>query len=514
MKKLISCLVCLMLMATFFTGVCFASETKADIPDNIKDTLTVALYDSPTVIFPPRDTSIPCIAVSVNMYENLFYFDLDKKELMPALAEKYEQIDDLTYRVFLRKGVKFHNGEEMTAEDVVYSINVVKESGRRAQVTQYYDIDNWEIVNDYEIVMKTTAPYYNFIKSLSDKTMIIFSREWYESAKNPDNEACGTGPYELVSFQASDKAVLKRFDEYWGDPAVTENLVIRFIEEENSRVLELETYGVDVDVQVSSLMVDQIKHTDHLEALEMDSMSVMFLAPNYMKKPFDNPLVRKALAHSYDAKVITEAILKETGVPESNPYLSPNATGYVELPAYEYDPELAKQCLEEAGYPDGIDVKLQFAANPTVGRVMEIIQAQMAACNIRAEVAPVESAMWGPLQANMEQEITYKGWTNTTDDPVRILGVSYSKSTGAGNNSTNYQNPEVDKLLDEAMQEFDYDKRMELCKEIQEIMHDEYNWLPLYTEKIVFAIHDRVRGFELVEPAFYQDYRNTYVVEE
>lgn len=500
--------VCLMLAL-----LCAAvSVSAAPNVETVKDTLVVGAYAETMTMFPPNDSTIPTIHMYVNLYETLLKMDA-KGNIVPGLAESYKQLDPSTYRFSLKKGVKFHNGDTMKASDVIFSLKTIAKSVKASAFTGEFDVDRFEIVDDNTVILRTKGVYAPFLKILCYPQMSIFSEKFYNQNKaRIDTVACGTGPFRLVKWNPDENVIMERFDGYHGELPKFKTLNIRVIMEENSRLLELETGGIDIMAAVPGVAIDNIKSNKKLALHERSGVAITFLALNFQKKFLTIPEVRQAIAHSVDVDALTKAIKMDAAAP-AHSYLSASTKGAkLDLPPYSYNPQLAKKLLAKAGYTDGMDLSLSFYTSTDNRRIGEVLQAMMAESGIRLKLDEKEAATYTPFLNTMQQEAAVTTLNNTLNDPHQTLSRVGSKLIGKGGNRVNYQNPKADALLDAALSEIDDAKRMAVYDQLQQLLYNDTVWIPLFSEKVIFATTAKLKGFSLTFPAAYQNYASCYVV--
>jgi peptide/nickel transport system substrate-binding protein len=479
-----------------------------------KDTMILGCYGEPQSMFPANDGKIPGVHVVIQIYETLLQMD-KTGNLLPLLAERYEQIDDRTFRFFLKKGVKFHNGEEVKAKDVVFSFSHACENPKMASFSEPFDPVSFVAEDDYTVRIGTRQPFAMFLSIIAHPQMAIYNEKWFkETGDKIDREACGTGPFKFTEWNEGDNIILERFDDYHGEKAKLKYLNFRHIPEANSRLLELETGGIDLMTEVPGISLEQVASNQDLILWTTESVGLSFLALN-----FDQPLlkinnIRRAIAHAIDNDAMRKACLMEAAETAYG-YLPPSVPGAkLDLPRYNHDVALSKRLLAEAGYSDGINLQLAFYQSSDNRRMGEVLQAMMKEANINLVLNEMETAVYTPFLNTRKQEAAITTLNNTLRDPHHTLSKLYSAACGVGGNRVNYNNPEMDKLLDAAASETsDWDKRMQMYDEIQTKLYEDTVWIPLYSLRVCTATTNKIRGFELVYPASYQKYASCYFVD-
>ena len=488
----------------------------ADVTGEIvsaKDTMVIGCYGEPQSMFPMNDGKIPGIHIIVQLYEPLLQMDKDGN-ILPLLADSYERVDEKTYRFFLKQGVKFHNGEEMKASDVVASFKHICENPKMATFNAMLDPDSIKAEDDYTVLIGTKQPYAMFLSIMAHPQMCVFSEKWFnEIGDKLDREVCGTGAFRFVEWNEGDNIIMERFDDYHGEVAKLKTLNFRTIPEANSRMLELETGGIDLMTEVPGISLEQVSENDNLILWTTDSVGLSFLALNYDRELLQDNRVRKAIAHAIDNDAMRKACLMDAAETAYG-YLPPSVPGAkLDLPRYTHDVELSKQLLTEAGYPDGIDLELAFFQSSDNRRMGEVLQAMLKEAGIRLTLNEMETAVYTPFLNSREQQAAITTLNNTLRDPHHTLSKLASESCGVGGNRVNYSNPEMDQLLDEAAAEMDPEKRMQMYDVIQTKLYEDTAWVPLYSLKVCTATTKNLRGFDLIYPASYQNYAPCYFVE-
>ena len=478
-----------------------------------KDTMVIGCYGATQSMFPANDSKLPGAQIHVNLYDTLLTMDKDG-EVQPLLAEEWEQVDELTYRFKLKQGVKFHNGEELKASDVVFSMKVLCEAAGTKSNTAQFDPEGFVAEDDYTVVLKTKQPFSPFLRILCHPTISIFNEKFYEehlAAGDLDLVECGTGPFMLSEWNEGENIVLERFDDYFGGPAKMKYLNFRYISEANTRLMELESGGIDLMQEVPGVSIQDIEGNEDLILWTTSGVNTSYFALNFDK--FDDTKVREAIAHSIDNEQLCKICLMGAAEP-LNCIVPTTVSGSYEAGKYEYDPELSKQLLAEAGYPDGINLQLSYYSSSDNRRMGEFLQNMMAAGGITLELNEMDSSAYTPFLNSRQQEAAICTTVCTLRDPYQTLSKLYSNSCGEGGNRVNYNDPEFDKMLDAAAAETDQTKRNELYKEIQTYLYDRVVYIPLYNMRVQTATRANIRGFDLIYPTNYQRYNTCYFVEE
>lgn len=445
MKKLIALLLSLCTMLTVV-----GCSNKADTADNgAKDTLVVAQGADPTSLDPYGTTDSPAIRVAHCVFETLVTRD-DEGNIAPMLAESWDIEDDCTYIFHLRKGVKFHNGEELKASDVAFSFSKIAESPHASSIRATIDFENSKALDEYTFEMKLTEPFGPILNHLSHAVMAIVNEKAYTEAGDQVNEKpCGTGPYKFVAWYPADRIEMVAFDDYWGEKAAITNLTWRTIPEIASRSIEVEAGTVDVAIDIQASELARLEKVEKVTTFKEERSSINFICLNNLIAPFDNVKVRQAINMAIDVDAICNVVYQGTGAVAQAP-MSKSVWAYNDnLPPHERNVEKAKELLAEAGYPDGFTCTMTCDQNQQRLDTAEMVQMQLAEIGITMKIASMERGTFIDNVISGNLEMFGLGWTADTGDPDYALFASFHSSMhGEGGNMSFYTNPEVDRLLD------------------------------------------------------------------
>ena len=331
MKKIFK----LLLLVTLFIscGKEKESEKQTTIP---KENKLIYTQSSESVTLHPHEaTDVYSRRIISNIFDRLIETDENLK-IVPGLAESWEQLSPTELKFNLRKGVKFQNGDELTSEDVKYTLENAKKSSKVG--TLYSAIDSIETPDKYTAIIKTSAPSGSLIHHLTHITASILNKNYYESTKDVNHAPMGTGAYSLVEWKPGSYMTLKRNDEYFrGKPAI-EIIEVRGIPEENSRVIAIETGEHHITGDIDSIGRKILGDRKDIRVEEISSLGVGYLGINTEKGALQNKNVRKAIAMGINRDIIIESVLSGA-VEKANSILGPGVVGYSkETSPFEYNP--------------------------------------------------------------------------------------------------------------------------------------------------------------------------------
>lgn len=464
-----------------------------------KDKLIFAADRDATSADPHATNDTQSLLVISQIYDTLLRQNPDTMEPEPCLAETWDNVNDTTIEFKLKQGVKFQNGEEMKASDVKFTFERALKSSHIKHIVGEIDPEKIEVIDDYTIRIGTYKPFSPMIACLAHpSTSILNEKAVNEAGENYGQDPVGTGPYKLVKWNKGDSIEFTRFDDYHGEKAKIKDLVYRVLPEPENRVIELETGGADIVVDVPATATSRIEKDPNLMLVKKAELSSNYLGFNLQKKPFDDVRVRKAICHAIDVNEIVETVYEGNAVPAAGP-ISPGTLGYNEdLKLHELNIEKAKQLLAEAGYPNGFKATLWTNDKKERLDIAEIVQNRLREINIEVSVQVLEWGVYLERTANGEHDMYLLGWVNNMGDPDGALyGLFSSSKLGTGGNRNFYVSTEVDELLEQGREEFDTEKRKQIYNRCQEIIYNDAPCLYINYGEYIYATRKNVKGFRL-----------------
>lgn len=477
------------------------SKEAAAASGNVhRDTVTVAIANEPKTLIPYGSNDTATGPVTHQIYEPLIKLD-ENMNKVAGLATEWEQVDDTHYHFKLREGVKFHNGNDFTAEDVLYTFEQNTSNASTASTIGPVDIANCVVEDDYNITIAMSEPYPAFLNCCTLDIAAIIDKETMEA--DPDAYAAnpvGTGPFKFVEWATGDNIRLEANDEWWGGEINFDTLILRYIPEGSTRAIEAESGGVDI----AHITVSDADNADASAEVNLQVnrlLSTSYLSFNCSIEPFNNTKVRQAISLAIDSDAIVKAAYRGYA-DTSKSFLAPDNWGYkdVESEYNQYDVERAKELLAEAGYPDGFTCTLVSNSNQTVA---EMIQAYLKEIGITVELNVTDFANWLDAITNGKQQMYLGGWTVSSGDASEAFAAFHSANMGPTNRSF-YSNPEADALIDTIDSETDEQKRMDACIELQEILGEECVTVPTQVGIGCYAVNKSISNFYVLPTQSYE----------
>lgn len=456
-------------------------------------TLTVALHGEIDKLDPMQSVTIVGNQVHQNVVETLVTATPTLDGVQPELATDWTISEDgLTYTFHLRQGVKFHNGKDFTSEDVIYSFERMMDPDfPAADRSDMVMVERVEAPDDYTVVFHLEYPFAAFLTNL--ESLWIFPKG---ADVDFNQHLIGTGPFKFVEWVSGDRITLERFDEYWeeGKPYL-DQVIFRPIPEDATKLVELRTGGINFAGNLPYKDVAAVEQDPNIKVYRELGVVRDHLGFNVTKPPFDNKLVRQAMCWLVDREGIAEAILyghaqpAQVGIPESHWAFNPGIRD-----AYGFDPERARQLLEEAGYGDGLRFSLKVSPTyPEEIKMAELFAEAARSIGVDVDIVQLEWSTWIDevvVNGDFEAEIVL---ISGGIDPDDFFYQWYH--TGEIFNMWRLSLPELDDLMEEGRRVSDQGARAQIYHQIQDILVDEAVTCHIIYRESVMASAANVHGF-------------------
>jgi peptide/nickel transport system substrate-binding protein len=474
--------------------------------------LSIALGGDVTSMDPHFHNLTPNNNVCQHVFDTLVMKDAAGR-IKPGLAESWRVVDDLTWEFKLRKGVRFHDGSNFTAADVVFSLDripLVPNSPSpfttySKQVTEKIVVDPWTVR------LKSAVPYPQMPNDMS--TIMIVSAKAAANATTDDfntgKATIGTGPFRFVRWQKGDRIELARNDSYWGQKVPWQKVTFRIITSDPTRVASLLANEVQAIENVPTNDLVRLSANKELSIYRTVSVRLMYLhldtardktpfATDKAGKPLDkNPFqdlrVRRAVSKAINRQALVERVMEGAAV-ATGQLMPENFFGYVPaLKPDAYDPEGARKLLAEAGYPDGFGLTLHAPNNRYVNdeQVAQAVAQMLSRVGIVTRVDAMPSAVFFTRGSKLEFSFMLVGWgaeTMEASSPLKALLATFNAAKGLGAaNRGRYSNSKMDAVLDQAMATVDDTKREQLLQQATTIGVGDLGILPLYHQHNLWA---------------------------
>jgi peptide/nickel transport system substrate-binding protein len=472
--------------------------------------LRIGLSADVTTFDPHFVAAQPNLTAQHHVFEPLLHVD-ERGRPIPVLAT-WRNPDPLTWEFTLRKGVRFHDGSELTTEDVAYSLErPLAITGSPGGFAAYVKpIVAKEIVDRYTLRLKTAAPYGAIPQDLAE--VMIVSAKAARGAASADFDsgkaAIGTGPYRLTRFARGDRVELARHDAWWGGRLPWERVTLRIVPADPVRTAALLSGDLDAIENVPPADLPRLKKHPGLRLEQAVSWRTIFLhvdqsrsrPPGVLsragkplaKNPLADPRVRRALSKSINRPAIAQRIMEGLALPAAN-VVSPSVFGHdPALKPEAYDPEGAKKLLAEAGYPDGFALTIATPNNRYVNdeQVAQAVAQMFSRIGVAAKVEAMPVAAYFGKARNREFGVALLGWGSLAADlALRSLAATANPDKGYGAwNWGGYANPRLDALVERSLGTVEPAKREAIAREAAALAAAEIAFIPLHYQVATWAM--------------------------
>lgn len=402
--------------------------------------------------------------VYANIYEGLTRFAADGA-VLPALAESWTISDDgLVYTFKLHSGVNFHDGTAMDSADVKFSLDRARaEDSTNAQKALFVGIDTVEAIDATTVKVTLSGPNGAFLFNLAWGDAVIVAEESIADAKT---HPIGTGPFVFTKWVQGDSITITKNADYWGTPARLDSATFKFISDPTAAFAAVMAEDVDAfPGYPAPENLPQFEADSRFQVLIGSTEGETILSTNNKMPPFDNVKVREAMSHAIDRQAIIDGAMFGLGTPIGT-HFAPHHPDYIDLTGQSnYDPELARTLLAEAGYPDGFETTLKLPPPSYARRGGEIIAAQLREVGIIVEISNLEWAQWlEQVFRGYDFGLTIVSHTEPMDIGIYARPEYYFQ----------YDSADFQQLMDDLNEATDPGKRSMILKSAQQMISDDY----------------------------------------
>lgn len=476
-------------------------------------TLTMAVGAPVTSLDPHYHQLSPNNAAADMIFDRLVQMDAQSR-LQPGLATEWRAVEPNVWEFKLRPNVRFHNGQEFTAEDVAFTFQRVPNVPNSPSSFAIYTrpIRGVEIVDPLTIRLRTEGPHPLMPMELSN--VRILDRQTHEGAATEDfnsgRVAIGTGPWRVVSHRNGDRIELERNDQYWGERPAFARVTYRMITNDAARTAALLAGDVEFIDQVPTSDLAKLRGDQRVTLSETPGLRIIFLGLDHMRtgaSPFvtdnsgqplpNNPLkdvrVRRALSIAIDRRAIVERVMEGASTPAGQ-YLPEGIFSHVpDLPAPRPDPDAARRLLAEAGYPQGFRIQLNGPNDRYINdaRIIQAVGQMWTRIGVRTTVEAQPWTTFIGRAGRQEFSAFLVGWGSNPEGshPLRNLSATWSRERGWGaSNRGRYSNPALDAMIEKALVELDDEKREKILQDAQRLAMEDVAIIPLHWQTNIWAM--------------------------
>jgi len=505
-----------LMSASKWTGVPEAAAAEG-VPGARHGGILKAAYSTDPAGFDP---SVPTSGMSHVVIEQIFstVMSLDHEARpYPDLAESFDISDDgLRYTFNLRKGVKFHNGDDLTSEDVKFTFDRLRDPDTGyPYATQVQTIENVEAPDPYTVIFHLTERTGPFLVYLAFPGSSIVPKKLVESGHDLNAEPIGSGPFKFVRYQPKNVIEMVRNEQFYeADKPYFDALEMRIVSDQTALTNSLRQGVNNFSNQVAPKDWASLEAHPDLATQAIAGSRWHWMMTNTDKKPLDDPAVRRAIAYAIDRKSITDAIF--FGL--ADPILGGIIPGWNWAHAPETqvlppngDPDKARQILTDAGYTEPIELTYTVSSSmPILVNMAPLIQANLLAAGFRVKLDSVEiPRYWDVVWSGGNYELSTMFWLSPLADPDDFVGLNYRCDSPM--NPQHYCSEKMDSLLAEAKKAPTQEKRAELYKEVQELSLEEMPLVPLVNAYVLNAYTTKLKNYKPMRTGFLKTLKNAYL---
>lgn len=492
-KWFTSLLAVLFVLSLALTG-CSSSSSSGGSAGDAKQELTYATTSKVVGLSPILTNDSVSSTVIEQIYETLFVRD-SKGEIVPHLAESYENPDENTWVIKLKKDIKFHDGTPFNAESVKYTFDKLKDPATAApRASLLAPVSSIEVQDEHTVVLKTEKPYGPMLAALTHSNAAIVSPT-ADKKQDLMKDPVGTGPFKFSEKVNGDDIVLVKNEDYWQKPAKLDKITFTVVPEVSTAISMLQTGKVQLIDALAPELMPRLEKIKNVETQKVDGTPVYYLAFNMEKAPMNDLKFRQAVSHAINREGYLKK-LNGLGV-YSNSFIGPEVFGHPkDDKGPNFDQEKAKELVKASGF-DKKEIKMLVANTASYMNMAEVIQAQLKEAGIPAKIETLEWGTYLDVSKKGDFDITIAGWSNVTGDGSELLFPRLHSANIDATNLSRYKDAELDKLIDQSRSVVDQEQRQEILTKADEYVMTQLPVLPIY-HGIASAAYDKsVKGFKM-----------------
>ncbi len=428
----------------------------------------------------------------VNVYDGLTARDA-QGNLVPALAESWKRLNPTTWQFTLRKGVKFHNGDDFNADSVKFTLDRATNPETKATIgSELSTIARTEIVDPFTVNVVTKAPDFLLPVRLGELFGLMLSPK-HTNAVGKEAIATrpnGTGPFKLVTWAKNERLVLEANEHYWRGAPKVKTITVRPILEDAARIAALQTGEVDLISPIPHVRIEELKRNSKLVIKTIPAPRIFHVTIDVRKPPFDNVKVRQALNHAVDVNAILKSLYFGYGTRLAT-VVDKGALGYdPSVRPYPFDPNKAKALLAEAGFPNGFETELDSFTGSIAdhNKPAEAIVGYLQKAGVKVKQNVFEFSAFGPRRvANQTAPLFIYSIGNSYLEPSWV--IRWLTQGGLG---MHYKNARLDEMLTRIEATDDRNRRAQQYGDVQKLIKDEAPFIFLFQADSVFGMSNRI----------------------
>lgn len=470
----------------------------------VEQSLVLGISTDPINLDPRLASDVSSSQVTGLIFNKLVTTD-HNLNIVPDLALRYEMPDEKTYIFHLRRGVLFHNLEELTTYDVKYTFDTILDPAFKSpKKGNYKDLESIEIMNKYAIKFKLKKVNASFLINMAIGIVPqnVANKLGDKFGQNP----IGTGPFKLLKYQPDERLEFIAFKQYFAKKPRLKKVTYRIIPDNNVRILELKKGNIDFMQDGFNLdLLPWLKKQDNLKVVSRPGLNYAYIGFNLQDAILRNKKVRQAIALAINCEAIIKHILKDQATLATGILNSDNWAYEPDVKRYTYNPEKAKKLLDEAGYldPDGEGGGCRFTLiykttqDETRKQIGEILQEQLRKVGIEIKIKIYEwGTFYGDIQSGNFQIYTLS-WVGVIEPDIYYYVFHSNSIPPHGANRGRYINYEIDKLIENGRNTLDINKRKVIYSRIQKIIAEELPYISLWHTNNIAIMHKKINNFTM-----------------
>jgi peptide/nickel transport system substrate-binding protein len=501
MKKILPLII--ILLSSTFISACQAKDDKDS------KSITIAIESNPTNLDPRFSMDAVSSKITRLIFNGLLKRD-ENMRLIPDIAEKWEMTDDVTHIFHLKKGIKFHDERDLKSGDVKYTYDFILDPANKSPKKGGYDrIKEIKTPDDYTVIFFLKEPFAPFLDNMT--LGIVPEHAAKEKGGDFGSHPIGSGPFIFKEWTQDERVILTANTSYFeGNPRINQ-VIYKIIPDETIRVLELEKGDVQLLMNpITPDILPRFEKNPEIKIIKNTGTNYSYIGFNINDPILKNLKVRQAIAHAIDRDGICKYILKGLAKKTDGILTDYNWAYEPDLKRYDYNPELSKKLLDEAGYPPftptlslkgrgGVRFKLIFktSQNELRKRIAEVFQEQLRKVGIEMDIRTYE---WGTFFSDIKSgnfQVFSLTWVGISDPDILHYMFHSSSFPPDGANRVRYSNSELDSLLEEGRKTLTQEKRKEIYSKVQKTISDELPYISLWHSVNVAVMNKNIEGFIL-----------------
>lgn len=457
--------------------------------------ITVAMGVDPRSLDPLLDATMSTVNILLNVFDYLVFMN-DRLEVEPSLAESWKQISSTLWEFKLRKGVKFHDGSEVTAEDVKFSMDRVTDTKTGSVYSSHMrSVVATTPVDRYTVRIRTNPAFAPLLRYLTWYGPIMSKAAFERMGAGRLGQApVGSGPYRFVEWVKNDRVVLEANDQYWGGKPKVQRVIFRTIPDEFTRAAELKTAGVDIATNLFPSRAAELRNDPSVTVANVRSLRVLILGMNMNVKPLDDLRVRRALNHAVNVDELINAVLHGNAYRNPSPVPGLSFGHTDDVTKYEYNPQKARQLLAEAGVPPGTTIvfeapRARYLADKEIA---EAVAGYLEAVGLKVELRLQEWGAFLPryLGGRMDGLYIY-GCGDANADANTCLDVHFHTESRGLWYGQGYR--DLDAMLTLGRSAMDPEVRKSIYARAQKAITDRAPWIFLFDYRDIYGVRRGVK---------------------